>query len=745
MNTHRRWHSVQWGAGVVGALLLISATLPAQSRRYEIHSRGMLHQTVYNTGELGRPYDDGSSGSTPNVPSFEWPARSSVNIDGTPYHGQYNSFGAGFYVFATKNLDSSSRYTDMCGAVSDNDGNAGVVEGVYSEPLALSRTENYPVLADGSLNPAYNADEAEEVIVSRWKALNTGLTITRTSRAWSYPDYDDFIIYEYELENTSPDTLTDMIVAWGYSLAASMFGTERVFNRWSEADFRARDQFARYDLMRYMTYNHDRTGSPDPQYFSQWAASGRFGGGLTSPQAVGVIPLHYDHGHLALRGETNAFVARSDNRYVWDTSNKLKQPYINRYENGNLYPSKVGNYGFLDCISQRKTGPVQNIGTDAVYFSPYWWGRAKPSWTIGSRQPVGHIYGFGPYTLRPGEKMTMVVAEVAGFGAGVPADSVYTDLGGGAGSDGNDPDPGLHPVPSLGAEISYLAAVTPNGPSSTMGSTYLQHYPLPSYVNSNVVSIRDVADRAIQMYGGGVLVKHDTVQFEPKDTPTPGLYQVTIPFPAPAIRVTNTPTARNRISWSAAVETFSTPRLNAALSHYEVLRANHPLDRWVRVDSVGIRDPRYYNSVGSSYELEDPSSTLLESYYYAVVSVDLLGGRSGKTNITLHETQLPAASTLEHVYVVPNPLIMTSGYTGASPGGDINDRLGFFGLPKRATIRIFSYSGQLVNTIEHNADMYSVAWYQVTRNNQMLASGVYFFTVDDDQGNRVQGKFVVIH
>jgi hypothetical protein len=38
-----------------------------------------------------------------------------------------------------------------------------------------------------------------------------------------------------------------------------------------------------------------------------------------------------------------------------------------------------------------------------------------------------------------------------------------------------------------------------------------------------------------------------------------------------------------------------------------------------------------------------------------------------------------------------------------------------------------------------------VAWYQVTRNNQMLASGVYFFTVDDDQGNRVQGKFVVIH
>ena len=255
------------GVVMLMALFLLGIGTHAQERRYQIHSRGMLHQTVYNTGEIGRPYDDGATGSTPNVPSFEWPANSARNLDGTPYNGQYNSFGAGFYVFATKNLDSSSRYTDMCGALSDNDGNAGVVEGVYSVPIGLMRIENYPVRSDGSLNPGYDPNEAEEIIVSRWRTINTGLTVTRTSRAWSYPDYDDFIIYEYELENTSADTLTDMIVAWGYSLAASMFGTEREFNRWSETDFRARDQFARYDLMRYLSYNHDRNGSPDIQYF----------------------------------------------------------------------------------------------------------------------------------------------------------------------------------------------------------------------------------------------------------------------------------------------------------------------------------------------------------------------------------------------------------------------------------------------------------------------------------------------
>src|SRR3989338_1030044 len=162
--------------------------------------------------------------------------------------------------------------------------------------------ENYPVLADGRLNPMYDPGEAEEVIVSKWRALQTNVIVTRTSRAWSYPDYDDFIIYEYVLVNSSYDTLTDMIVAWGYSLAASLFGNERKFNRWSEADFRARDQFARYDLTRYLSYNHDRTGSPDARDFSVWAQSGRFGGGLNSPQAVGIFPLHYDRAHLALRG-----------------------------------------------------------------------------------------------------------------------------------------------------------------------------------------------------------------------------------------------------------------------------------------------------------------------------------------------------------------------------------------------------------------------------------------------------------
>ena len=83
---------------------------------------------------------------------------------------------------------------------------------------------------------------------------------------------------------------------------------------------------------------------------------------------------------------------------------------------------------------------------------------------------------------------------------------------------------------------------------------------------------------------------------------------------------------------------------------------------------------------------------------------------------------------------------------GSDPNGEVTDKLQFMGLTKRCTIRIFSYSGQLINTIEHERDTYGNPWYQISRNNQLLASGVYFFVVEDrDSGAQAHGKFVIIH
>jgi hypothetical protein len=694
----------------------------------------MLHQTVYNTGELGRRFDNGTAGMPEIYPSMEWPPYSSVILDRTRYAGQHNSFGGGLYIGATK---GTVRQYVYCGAVTDNNGNATQVEGIYSFPISVVRTENYPVLADGNLNPAYNPDEAEEIIVSKW-GTPLGATVTRTSRAWGFPGYDSFFIYEYELENTTSDTLKDAFVAWGYGFCTSMFGYERQYNRWAEADTRSLDQFARFDLRRYLTYNHDRIGKPDSLFFNIWSMTGDRGA-LNSPQAAGLMMLHYDYEHLAIRGQTGVYVSPSDTGFVWDGPvgiGRMKQPYLNRYENGNLYPTKLITW--LDPLNRKSS--VFKSRTDSIYFSAdnyYWIGRAKPSQTLGWSQPAGHGYGFGPYTLPPNDRMRFAVAEVVGYGPGVAGDRIYMDLGGGI---RGEPEPYLHPVPSWYDTLQYPFVGSP----PYIGSDYLKTHPLPWYVTPGVVSIRDVADRAIEVYTGRLLVKYDSLQLEPRTTPSFGVYStVAIPFPAPVISVENTRAAVNKIVWGPQVEGFTTARLHAPFQYYQALRATHPLGPWTLIDSVGKQDLRYFRD--SVYVVYDTASNIGDFCYYAVVSVDSLGGKSGITNMTEHETQAPAAETLGKVYVVPNPLIVTSGLGGSDPGGEVTDKVQFVGLTKRCTIMIFSYSGQLINTIEHNRDTYGHPWYQISRNNQLLASGVYFFVVEDESGARARGKFVIIH
>ncbi|MEX1275467.1 MAG: T9SS C-terminal target domain-containing protein, partial [Bacteroidota bacterium] len=728
-------------------LIASMSPLFAQQRDWRVHSRGLLHQTVYNTGELGRAYNAGGTVQQ-GIPSMEWPPRSSLILDRTNYPGQHNSFGSGIWIAGTRPV--IGRRSAFCGAVSDASGNPVSVAGVYSNPIFLERTENYPVLANGNLNSAFNPDEAEEIIVSRW-STPVGVTVTRTSRAWSYPGYDSFIIYEYEFQNATTDTITDFYLTFANTFAPSMFGYQRNHGQWSEGAYRGQppaglgDHFARFDLKRWMTYNHEREGLPDPDLFDTWSEPGNRGG-LNSPQAAGMMVLHYNYDNLSRRNQTRqVWIQASDSAGMWDQNNKAKQPFSLRYENGNL-PAEAKTASWMDPSLQRKTGIFQGT-TDSTRFVnqyepqywPYWKGRTKTSTNLSWWQPVFRGLGFYPYIIPPGETIRFSAAEVVGYGPGTAGDRIYKDLGGNVRA-GVDAGFYFNPIPSWFDTLQYDFL----GSKSYIGSRYLQNHPLPWYVTPGVVSIRDVADRAIELYSGGSLIKHDTLQYEPINAPPRGRYNaILIPVPAPGIRVENTRAAANRVIWGPQVESFNTPRLRAPFKQYEVLRAPHPLGPWTVIDNVARRDARYFHD--SVYVVIDPESNLGEFVSYAVVSVDSLGGRSGMTNITRHETQAPSVQTLGKVYVVPNPLIVSSGLSGSDPAGEITDRVQFMGLPQRCTIRIFSYAGQLINTIEHNRDTFGDPWYQITRNNQVLASGVYFFVVEDASGARSQGKFVVIH
>jgi hypothetical protein len=109
--------------------------------------------------------------------------------------------------------------------------------------------------------------------------------------------------------------------------------------------------------------------------------------------------------------------------------------------------------------------------------------------------------------------------------------------------------------------------------------------------------------------------------------------------------------------------------------------------------------------------------------------------------------------TLDNVHVAPNPYKERADWDLEKATGDATGRrIYFLNLPERATIRIFSLTGDLLQTIEHewtagntspddpNAGTF---WNLVTRNNQEVTSGIYIYQVDSPVGAKV-GKFAVI-
>jgi hypothetical protein len=507
---------------------------------------------------------------------------------------------------------------------------------------------------------------------------------------------------------------------------------------------------ARWDRQRWLQYALQRTGNPEPTYFAEWAATGTNGGGLLSAQAPGYMVLYCDTTHLVRRGDGTRVLTPGADTVAWDANGHIKQPYNLIIETVAMTSTKMTR-DFLDIANARKYAS----NTDATVFGSAWVGRARFNWGQSVPQAVGRDFVFGPYNLNPGEKIRITVAEVCGYGAARPAqtDAGVKDIGG---SNGNAfVDAGTRAQESGDALFAFYTVpnfwvpkaqnqLNPNSINTTIyGSDYLSIYPLPDHVNSNVVTVREVADRAIQAYTNQPLVNHDSVQFWPEVTSEHGIYALPIPVPAPAIVVENTLLGENKIIWGPQVESFTSPRLQGTLDKYELARATQSIGPWTKLATVAKGDPLYF--INGKYQFMDKNTRIGDNYYYSVVSVDDKGNKSGRTNIVLHQSSMGAELTLKKVFVAPNPLIVRSGYTGVSTEGEINAQLRFFNLPKKCTIRIYSFSGQLVQTIEHDIDQNVHAYFQLTRNRQLIASGVYFYVVDAPDGARSRGKFVIIN
>ncbi len=163
-------------------------------------------------------------------------------------------------------------------------------------------------------------------------------------------------------------------------------------------------------------------------------------------------------------------------------------------------------------------------------------------------------------------------------------------------------------------------------------------------------------------------------------------------------------------------------------------------------------------------------------YYIAVTSWDrgmpdfnlepLESGRDADANMKVLFPGPTAQSNMDNIYVVPNPYFGLSAFDGRREGdmkGDRSKRIWFVNLPERASIKIYTLAGDLVDTVEHygavQEDIITVSraathgltasgmasWNVLSRHNQILAPGVYLYSVKDHATGKIKvDKFVII-
>jgi hypothetical protein len=112
-------------------------------------------------------------------------------------------------------------------------------------------------------------------------------------------------------------------------------------------------------------------------------------------------------------------------------------------------------------------------------------------------------------------------------------------------------------------------------------------------------------------------------------------------------------------------------------------------------------------------------------------------------------TAVEPADVLAKVHTVPDPYYVSNALEITA-----NSKvLKFVNLPAQCLIRIYSLSGVLVNVVVHDALNSATdkslggeaTWNLRNRNNQFVASGVYFYHIETPQGHTKVGRFTVVN
>lgn len=182
--------------------------------------------------------------------------------------------------------------------------------------------------------------------------------------------------------------------------------------------------------------------------------------------------------------------------------------------------------------------------------------------------------------------------------------------------------------------------------------------------------------------------------------------------------------------------------------------------------SVGKTDTTYSEIFACGYETANPALVYQfdditaargVSYYYYITAFS--NGNNNNTDANPHgqlESSMfytrttepaylrrPGSDDLEGIRIVPNPFYLTADRQRLLFPEE-NDKIMFYNIPGRCTIKIYTERGDLIETIEHTDGSGDQEWFSITSSRQVIVSGVYIAHIETPDGRSINKKFIVI-
>ena len=552
-----------------------------------------------------------------------------------------------------------------------------------------------------------------------------GVDVHRKIMGWSQSINDDYVMVDIELTNNSTDTLRNFYVNMNEGNANMQFSALRNPPP-SPGEFpsSAAATWMHYyggrvgDTMRvFYEYNAD---NPDVAGDNMGAPGIAQGGRLLYSHVTYCVILHAsDHPYDVAADDIDDFL-QPKVTYIGN-STRFPNPPAGSDEFGskNFWTIR-GGYSDLypmDTVNARP-GTHHGINNDDRNIPDY---SQYPAGLKSATNNQKRFMSFGPYTFPPGRKLHFVYASgVTGLNLQLARQVGEGWLHGTLTDPPNMPDP--------------VRGWLPAGFAFPAGATEMDMRK-DRWISTGIDSAFRKASRARWNYEHNFAI--------PQGAPPPE-----------KISVTGNGTGVD-IKWAAlgaeGMPNFAGYRVmrrlgNADTSYYQEIYSSGPEDRGAEhlvTDNATKVGAQYYYYVQSKARIapDDPSADPDTRGQIMTSSRQFIPDVTGSVRRYPPQDDLSKIRITPNPYNISDPRILEYGWQSTSYYGIL-----FVNLPSTVTIRIFTENGDLIAEHFHDEPIKSGLWKWdlVSRNQQVINSGVYIAHFQTPEGNTSYQKFVVV-